>query len=862
MISEALVDQFKQRFQHEKRAQVCLWFDEKGEFLRLIPGLQQHLEESAKPPFRLLGYDPELFHGQIWIKHEIYKELSQLPPRERGRRRFVIYLPLPEERLNEPDENGRHLLDLLIEYKVAGIIWRIGGKKPSLFSFLRQEGVPLPDNSVEQRRLWEGGKDSLLAKYVSKFLDRPKEFWEAPLTAQVIQSRLLGDMTQVILDLAASPDEVWLDLQQKGLEKEFLAAVKEHYGFEATLTNPSDWIREFVAVLALTETFIGYGEPEEFPFAGRLPQMGARQHHVHLLQRWLRDTEGRPVWDRLIGEIEDRFDLSSWAENREGFSFTFPHLVKLRWRKVMKAFEKASEKMSEIKAFFDNYSQLIEREAELSRASHIKVGAWQLLEDLGHFLSDVRTALKENQKLRSTGEFAGLYIRYAPLLDGAHLKICNETMDAEIPVVKEVADRGYTEYVAGLNQRFFEAYADQGTSDINGIPAVGQALQTELWEIKGKRAVIIVDGFRLDCAHLVQENLKGQEVEIRPLRGILPAVTPIGMTALLPLSDAVKGFAYQGNHLRPMLNRKDMSVLQNRLAWLKAFGADCRDIEDVEAAAKTPEDLGELLVVFGHEELDHIGHGSAEALIRHVFLETQRLGRLVRKIHRWGYPTVHIVTDHGFILVDDERLPPEVRCEKAWCLVLKERFGLVAAKNDVPLRTFPFDFDPEIKVAFPPGLAFLKAEKSFSHGGATLQEIIIPHLISRMRLAEVKRVGVEVILPTYTLMQSLVKVFLRAKAEQKKGKPQMNLFKETGRTLSMDVLRKGKKGEKLSVLAAGRPKEVRVDERDNREANVTLFFHTSQAFEEGQILELEIQDVETGEQFPPGGIKLTVGRSM
>ena len=35
MILEALVNQFVQRFQHEKRAQVCLWFDERQEFERL-----------------------------------------------------------------------------------------------------------------------------------------------------------------------------------------------------------------------------------------------------------------------------------------------------------------------------------------------------------------------------------------------------------------------------------------------------------------------------------------------------------------------------------------------------------------------------------------------------------------------------------------------------------------------------------------------------------------------------------------------------------------------------------------------------------------------------------------------------------
>jgi hypothetical protein len=43
---------------------------------------------------------------------------------------------------------------------------------------------------------------------------------------------------------------------------------------------------------------------------------------------------------------------------------------------------------------------------------------------------------------------------------------------------------------------------------------------------------------------------------------------------------------------------------------------------------------------------------------------------------------------------------------------------------------------------------------------------------------------------------------------------------------------------------------------------VTLFFHTALSFKSGELLELDIRDIETTEQFPPGGIKLTVGRDM
>jgi len=191
---------------------------------------------------------------------------------------------------------------------------------------------------------------------------------------------------------------------------------------------------------------------------------------------------------------------------------------------------------------------------------------------------------------------------------------------------------------------------------------------------------------------------------------------------------------------------------------------------------------------------------------------------------------------------------------------LKERFALVRASADLPLTRLPFAWDPEMRVAVPPGLAFFKAEKSFSHGGAAVQEVIIPHLVSRGQSAQDKRVGVEVVLPTYELQRAAVKVTLRPVLASASKAGQMMLFTECGRTLSLDVGRRDADGKTSSILA-GNPKEMRLDAQ-GQEQTVTLFFHTGARFHMGELVELDIRDVETLEQFPPGGIKLTVGRDM
>ena len=860
MILESVVGQLVQRFQREKRVAVCLWFDERREFVRLLPALRGHLAEMARPPFQLLEYDEEEGKGQIWLKYQIWRSCRDAEPGDQKHRRFVVYVPVSEDRMEQAGPDGEGPLDLLTEYRLAGTLWRVNGKRPKLFSFLRQAGVALPETPSEQRWLYEGGADSLLAKYVAKFVDRPADFWSATLTAEVAQSRLIGDADQTIFDLAVDPDGTWTRLVDDGLLREFLAIIGSQYGFEASSESPDDWVQELVATLALTETFLGYGEPGDFPFADRLPPDPSRHHHVQLMQRWLRDIESRGAWDRWVREVETEIDLSKWARGRCGRSYGLPHLVRQRWKEIRDRFEEAAPKDSATSEFFEHHFELIEKEAEFEAASHLPIGEWSLLRDLGVFLRACREAEARVGKLVTVTEFARLYVDSAAAIELQHVRIRARTEEHSFTSVIRVADRAYADYANALNARFFQAFESAGLNAMPGFPEVTAHLEESIWHASGRRAVIIVDALRYDCALAIKDGLREQDVVVEPVVATLPTVTPIGMTALLPLSGVEVGLQVKGNNLHPIINGKDSSVVSNRVSHLARMGALCINMREAESTSDPPQGAGELLVVFGHNEVDHIGHGEAQTLIRHLQLEVDRLTRLVRKLHRWDYNSVHVITDHGFILVDESRLPAEVVCDREWCHVYKERFAVVPATADLPVATFPFRWDDTIKVAVPPGLAFFKAEKSFSHGGAALQEIVIPHLTSKSRALSEKRIGVEVVLPTFKLTRTAVKVILRPQSTDISTTGQMILFAATGRTLTIDVLQTETTGQRTSVLATG-PKDVRLEPTD-REQAVALFFHTAASFRKEELLDLEIRDVETTEQIPPGGIKLTVARDM
>jgi hypothetical protein len=130
MLTSAFITQIQQRFAHEKRARVCLWFDPGNDFDRLLPAFEKHLSELDSLPFHLLAYDKKAKHGHLWLKRQVWRGTAVNPDA-----RFVLHLPFSEDRITSPDEAGKNHLSLLCEFQVCGVDWKVGGKRPSLSAF-------------------------------------------------------------------------------------------------------------------------------------------------------------------------------------------------------------------------------------------------------------------------------------------------------------------------------------------------------------------------------------------------------------------------------------------------------------------------------------------------------------------------------------------------------------------------------------------------------------------------------------------------------------------------------------------------------------------------------------------------------
>ncbi len=155
-----------------------------------------------------------------------------------------------------------------------------------------------------------------------------------------------------------------------------------------------------------------------------------------------------------------------------------------------------------------------------------------------------------------------------------------------------------------------------------------------------------------------------------------------------------------------------------------------------------PSGLPQLLVLFDRG-IDTAGHGMGGKVIHHFDLALESTRRAIRRLQSWGYSEIHVVTDHGFVLLNSSEAVQKMEVDKGAFADSGTRWGILAKGASVPTATVPFALDPRWSVAVPPGIrSFAKPGSEFFHGGATLQEVVIPHIVIKAATGQVLRMRV------------------------------------------------------------------------------------------------------------------------
>lgn len=274
-----------------------------------------------------------------------------------------------------------------------------------------------------------------------------------------------------------------------------------------------------------------------------------------------------------------------------------------------------------------------------------------------------------------------------------------------------------------------------------------------------KAVVIISDALRYEVAEELASRIRGEnkyEAKIEALLGSLPSYTQLGMAALLPH----KSLAHSAGGDPVLVDGQPSNGTTNRSKILAAVGGTAIQATDfVKMKPAERRDLyasNQVLYVY-HDTIDATGD---KAVSEHRTFKAaadaiDEIIDIVKKLTSANATNIFVTADHGF-LYQESKLAPQfnltVKPQGDKVVVENRRYVLGRGlKEDDAFRRFlpeQLGLSSDLEVQLPnsicrivkPGAGF-----QFVHGGASLQEIVVPIIsINKGRSNTVELVNVDI----------------------------------------------------------------------------------------------------------------------
>ena len=380
---------------------------------------------------------------------------------------------------------------------------------------------------------------------------------------------------------------------------------------------------------------------------------------------------------------------------------------------------------------------------------------WQccrLMADLG--LACVAAA-EQVQAFKSSGKDAGAWVTaYADASAGWHRADYHQrTLEAFVS--RMPAEPDSEDAVATVRQHYEELLREQtagfadalvrGHWQVNGILHQTQIFSDTVSKTPGPVAYFLVDAMRFEMAReLVNHLPDALELTVRPAIAALPTITPVCMAALLPGASTGFSVVAHNGKLAAKLEGKPLTNWPERWKYLQGkvpgvVELPLGKVSELSAKRLSTSIAGAQLVVIRSQELDALGEGGDTGLARQV-MDTVlgNIARAVRKLAAAGVGRFVLVADHGHLFGEHRGPEMTTSAPGGETLEIKRRCwigkGGVTPPSTVRTTSKELGYADDLEFVFPSGLSVLPAHDGlcYHHGGASLQELVIPVVTFRI----------------------------------------------------------------------------------------------------------------------------------
>ena len=326
---------------------------------------------------------------------------------------------------------------------------------------------------------------------------------------------------------------------------------------------------------------------------------------------------------------------------------------------------------------------------------------------------------------------------------------------ATIQQTKGKLDQNYSKLCNRMNLEWTRCIKEAG-----GMKEVHLLRQHDFYDerikpIQKKVVVIVSDALRYEVAQeLIGELAKSRHIaNLKPALAMLPTETKYCKPSLLPHHE-LKLYG-QGDKQDMAVDNHILDTTEKRSEHLQRFrdGAICVPFETVAEynQDKNREIFKHSLVYIFHDIIDKTGHdGNAKQVVQSCHEAITDLATMIPKIHAsYNVTEVYVTSDHGFLFNDIEFAEKDKHKISEETLERSSRYYLTNSDKEVSgIFKFPLDEvsamvnSADVFVAVPQGTNRLAAPSGgymFTHGGASMQELIIPVITSRQERTDSKQ---------------------------------------------------------------------------------------------------------------------------
>jgi len=465
-----------------------------------------------------------------------------------------------------------------------------------------------------------------------------------------------------------------------------------------------------------------------------------------LCDRLRNDNRSRTAYVERAISIERDMDLAEACAGLDDLGRRDTFLFEERTYFYKTAAALRADKLDEVREPLQRYRQSVWASVGESQSQWAVIeAALELVEQCGDF----ERQLPDNS--RSMTALLDFYTSALREVDRAHREFEQAVTGLMLepgPVLDVVAHaRARYRRLAELMQLTFMRHLEQSTwpvpASLSNADVFERFVAPTLKQAGTRVAYMHVDALRYELGVALEKLLsEDAPATLSAALAQLPTVTPVGMASLLPEAGTALRLGNDGGNLVPYLGDVEVSTVTQRMdTFHRRFGVRFMQMrlgEFVQSSQAIPKEVD--LLVLRSVEIDSQLENDPQDTIGLLPKQLSRIRVAVNKLRAQGFASVVIAADHGFHLngsaeAGDVCMKPSGK----WDYIAHDRMmlgqGLADAHNVVlPAARLGIRGDFEA-AAMPKSLAPYSRGYLYFHGGASLQECVVPVLTLKLEAA-------------------------------------------------------------------------------------------------------------------------------